>query len=319
MDKTTINGPINGRIKFRHLQCFLAVAQHASLQKAAASLSLTQPAVSKTIKELETLLGMRLFDRGRRGTQMTRQGEVFAGYAQTAIHALQQATNFMHAGRGKAASVIRIGATPAMTTSFVPQALMRFHQRVGNVQASVLTGTTRYLMDQLRDGDHDLVLCRHLDPEEMAGLSFEYLYADPLVAVVRPGHPLLASNAGGPFTAVLPPKTSINRQAAAPLAQALDIGPIEDFIESLSISFGRTYALHSDAIWFVPWGAVKLDVQAGALVKLEPTAQNPDAAAVIMARSTGLLMRSNFSPTPAMQLLIGAIRECAAEWRTEVF
>ena len=56
----------SGRIKFRHLQCFLAVTQFGSVQRAADSLSITQPAVSKTIAELESILGVRLFERGRR-------------------------------------------------------------------------------------------------------------------------------------------------------------------------------------------------------------------------------------------------------------
>jgi LysR family pca operon transcriptional activator len=325
---------IDGRIKFRHLQCFLAVAQHSTLQKAAVSLSISQPAVSKTIKELEEILGIRLFDRGRRGAEMTPQAEVFSTYAEAAVLALQQATNFMGPSRKPTNPVIKIGATPAMTASFVPQALMAFRRRVPNMQVSVLTGTTSYLMDQLREREFDLVLCRHLDPEQMAGLSFEYLYADPLVVVVRPGHPLLSSppptavsNAaklaeGEPaqrFTAILPPKTSINRRAAAPLAMALDLGPISDFIESLSISFGRIYTINSDAIWFVPWSAVKLDVETGAMVKLTPATRSGDESIGLIARTTGLMMRSNFVPTAEMQMLIGAIRDCAAERRTEIF
>jgi LysR family pca operon transcriptional activator len=321
---------IDGRIKFRHLQCFLAVAQHATLQKAAVALSISQPAVSKTIKELEDILGIRLFDRGRRGAEMTPQADVFATYAEAAVQALQQATNFMGPARKPTNPVIKIGATPAMSASFIPQALMAFRRRVPNMQISVLTGTTSFLMDQLREREFDLVLCRHLDPEQMAGLSFEYLYADPLVVVVRPGHPLLtespamhATPADGEstqrFTAILPPKTSINRRAAAPLALALDLGPITDFIESLSISFGRIYTINSDAIWFVPWSAVKLDVENGAMVKLTPTTRSGDESIGLIARTTGLMMRSNFVPTPEMQVLIGAVRDCAAERRTEVF
>lgn len=317
---------INRRIKFRHLQCFLAVAQHATLQKAAVALSISQPAVSKTIKELEEILNVRLFDRGRRGAEMTQQAEVFSTYAEAAVKALQQATNFMGPTKKATNPVIKIGATPAMTASFVPQALMAFRQRVPSIQVSILTGTTSYLMDQLHERAFDLVLCRHLDQEQMAGLSFEYLYADPLVVVVRPGHPLLTQPAAGQtesprrFTSILPPKTSINRRAATPLAMALDLGPITDFIESLSISFGRIYTIHSDAIWFAPWSAVKLDVETGAMVKLMPSTRNGgDELIGLIARSTGLMMRSNYMPTPDMQILIGAIRECASERRTEVF
>jgi LysR family transcriptional regulator, pca operon transcriptional activator len=315
---------IDGRIKFRHLQCFLAVAQHATLQKAAVTLSISQPAVSKTIKELEEILKIRLFDRGRRGAEMTPEAEIFATYAEAAVQALQQAGNFMGPAGKRSNPVIRIGATPAMTVSFAPQALMLFRQRVPNIQISVLTGTTGYLMDQLREGEYDLVLCRHLDPEQMAGLSFEYLYADPLVVVVRPGHPLLSSPLAAEdeprrYTSILPPKTSINRRAAAPLAMALNMGPITDYVESLSISFGRTYTMSSDAIWFVPWGAVKLDVEKGTLIKLSPPTNRKDESIGLMARSTGLMMRSNFVPSSETQLLIKAIRECALERRTEVF
>ena len=110
-----------------------------------------------------------------------------------------------------------------------------------------------------------------------------------------------------------------NRRAAAPLAMALDLGPITDYIESLSISFGRVYTVNSDAIWFVPWSAVKLDVENGALVKLKPMARSSDEAIGLIARTTGMMMRSNFVPTAEMQVLIGSIRDCAAERRTEIF
>jgi LysR family pca operon transcriptional activator len=315
---------IEERIKFRHLECFLAVYQHGSLQKAATALCISQPAVSKTIKELEDILKIRLFDRGRRGAQMTPQAEIFFTYAEAAGQALQQASNFMGPGRKPANPVIRIGATPAMTVSFLPQALMKFCERLTNIQVNVLTGTTSYLMDQLRDGQYDLVLCRHLDPEQMAGLSFEYLYADPLVVVVRPGHPLLKLPSPGDhhprrFTSILPPKTSINHRAAGPLARALDIGPITDFIESLSISFGRTYTMNSDAVWFVPWGAVKLDVERGIMVKLSPPMKSGDESTALMARSTGLMMRANSVPTSQTQVLIAAIRECALDRRMDIF
>ncbi|HEY4318770.1 MAG TPA: LysR substrate-binding domain-containing protein [Herbaspirillum sp.] len=315
---------IDRRIKFRHLLCFLAVAQQRSLQSAAATLSITQPAVSNTIKELEEILEVRLFERSRKGTVLTAQAEAFFPHAEACINSMQQAANSVGLNTGVRNPVIRIGAARALAASFVPQVLLAFRQRVQDVQVNVLTFTTSELMAQLREREFDFVLCRYSDPEQTVGLSFEYLYADPLVVVVRPGNPLLkpaGARAGGvlPVTAVLPLKTSINRPAVEALAAALGLGAITAFIETHSIFLGRTYTLKSDAIWFAPWSAVKDDVEAGALVKMPPPAKGKNDSAGLMARSIGLLMRTNSMPTPQAQVLIDVIRECAAEHRSEVF
>ena len=68
---------LDHRIKFRHLTCFLEVARQRSVVKAADTLSITQPAVSKTIRELEEHLDARLFDRSKRGVTLTDFGKVF--------------------------------------------------------------------------------------------------------------------------------------------------------------------------------------------------------------------------------------------------
>ena len=300
------------------------MAQQSSLQKAALSLSISQPAVSKTIKELEELLKVRLFDRGRHGAVLTQQAEVFFAYAEASVNSLHQAAHFLEQTQTVTKPVIRIGAAPAIATSFLPQALQLFRQRVPEIQVSLQTGTTGYLMAQLREREFDFVLCRHCDPEQMAGLSFEFLYADPLVVVVRPGHPLLQStlpraDARLPFTAILPPKTSINRQAVDTFALTLGLGPVTDFVESLSISFGRTYTTSSNAIWFVPWSAVKHDVETGILINFSVPMKSRNESTGLMARSTGLMMRTSSALSAEMQIVITAIRECAVARRTEIF
>ncbi|MDB5991498.1 MAG: LysR family transcriptional regulator [Herbaspirillum sp.] len=315
---------INGRIKFRHLQCFLVVARQRSLQKAAQTLSITQPAVSKTIKELEDILRVRLFDRSRKETVLTRQGEIFFVHAEASVSALQQGTNSMMQGGDAIDPIIRIGTTPTLAASFLTQVLQVFRSRVANIQASILTSTTSHLMEQLRDRKFDLVLCRHCDPEQMVGLSFEYLFADPLVMVVRPEHPLLKASSTSMsdwrlYTAVLPVKGSVNRHAADTFATAQGLGPVTDFIESLSIFFGRSYTANTDAIWFVPWGVVKHDVASGFFVKLSLPLNNNDASDGSTARPTGLMMQANNILTPGLQTLINVIRECASARRGEVF
>ncbi|MDB5765072.1 MAG: Transcriptional regulator, LysR family [Herminiimonas sp.] len=314
---------IDSRIKLRHLQCFLVVAQQRSIQKASAALSITQPAVSKTIRELEDILKVRLLDRDRKGAVLTRYGEIFFDYAQTSLNALQQATNSISQARSFANEIIKIGASPSLTASFFPQVLLAFHQRAGNLQIALLNGTTAHLMAQLRERALDFVLCRHSDPEQMVGLAFEYLYADPLVVVVRPGHPLLEESVVKPeslrlFPAVLPIKGSVNRHAADAFAATHNIGPAAHFIENLSVSFGRVYTTTSDAVWFVSWSAVKVDVENRVLVKLPLPMKESEKSAGLMVRSIGLMMRTNSVPAPAAQILINIIREAAAERRAEV-
>ena len=81
---------INRRIKFRHIQCFVEICRERSLKVAAEKLFLTQPAISKTLKELEEILDAKLLLRNRAGVSLTRQGEVFLHFAEMSLAAIQQ-------------------------------------------------------------------------------------------------------------------------------------------------------------------------------------------------------------------------------------
>ena len=78
------------RIKFRHLDAFSASARAGSLKAAAESLGLTQPAISRTLKELEEITGATLLERGRAGVQLTPEGEIFLQFAEASSGALRQ-------------------------------------------------------------------------------------------------------------------------------------------------------------------------------------------------------------------------------------
>ena len=81
---------IDSRVKFRHLQTFVEVARQKSVMKAAGLLHVSQPAVTKTIRELEEVLGVAVFERDGRGIRITRYGEVFLRHAGAALTALRQ-------------------------------------------------------------------------------------------------------------------------------------------------------------------------------------------------------------------------------------
>jgi LysR family pca operon transcriptional activator len=312
---------INHRIKFRHLQCFLAVVQQRGLQKAALKLSITQPAVSKTIKELEDILQVRLFDRSRKETVLTQRGEIFFSHAEASVSALQRGSDLMQEP-DFAEPLIRIGTTPTLAASFLSPVLQRFRQRAANIKASVLTSTTAHLLAQLRERKFDLVLCRDVDAEEMAGLSFEYLYVDPMVLVVRPGHPLLKAPIAKIsdlrlYTAVLPIGGSVSRHAADTYLLAHGLPPPTDFIESLSIFLSRSFTANTDAVWCAPWGVVKQDVASGYMVKLTLPAGGDETSERMTLRPTGLMMHAGAVMPLSMQIMVNVIRECALERRSE--
>ena len=114
---------IDERIKFRHLQCFLAVAQHGSLQKASGVLSITQPAVSKTLKELEEMLAVRLFERGRKGALLTREGEAFMRHAGASVSALREAVASVAQTRQQGGAVVTLGVLPTVAPWLLPALL----------------------------------------------------------------------------------------------------------------------------------------------------------------------------------------------------
>src|ERR1700759_3557167 len=102
------------RIRLRHLSCFVVVAQERTLARAAARLHLSQPAVSKTIAELEELAGRRLVERGRSGTQLTPAGEEFLRYAADVTQALDAAAAVLTGTAPAVTPAVRVAALPTV-------------------------------------------------------------------------------------------------------------------------------------------------------------------------------------------------------------
>lgn len=310
MDKTvlpSLAGAASGRIKFRHLQCFLAVTQFGSVQRAADSLSITQPAVSKTIAELESILNVRLFERGRRGAVPTGEGRLFAPHAAACVGALREGVDeISRHGVGVPASVA-LAVLPTVAIALLPPACAAFRARWPEVSVRIATGSNTQLLDRLKSGDADLIVGRLSEPDSMPGMSFEQLYREPLAVVVRAGHPLVheASVTAAMlarFPVVVPPFGTLIRQSAEGVLTAFGAQALSSLIETLSVSVGRTLALHNDAIWFVPSSAVEHDVALKLLAHLPMPFAGTD-------EPIGLILRHDSPRSPAIDNLIDAIRD----------
>ncbi|WP_291659264.1 MULTISPECIES: pca operon transcription factor PcaQ [unclassified Bosea (in: a-proteobacteria)] len=302
--------PLNGRIKLRHLVAFLEVARLKSVVKTAALLGLSQPAVSKTVQELEDILGATLFEPNRRPMVLTGPGEIFFRYAGASLTALKQGVSMVGDEGADADVAFSVGALPTVSAHVLPRALAEVTRRYGAMRPRVVTGPNDVLMSQLRLGDLDLVIGRMPDPETMRGFAFEHLYSERLALVVGPDHPLLAASPLEMTRVVqhqwlLPPPGSVISSTVERYLVTHALRPAAGVIETVSDAFARNYLRLTDAIWFISEGVVAEDVATGWLSVL--AADTADTVGPV-----GLTTRIDAAlPLPA-QLLTAILRERAA-------
>lgn len=272
------NGLFSQRIRLRHLHTFVAVAQQGTLGRAAETLNLSQPALSKTLNELEQLTGTRLFERGRLGAQLTVPSEQFLTHAVKVLDALNTAGQALNRKEDASADVVRVGALPTAALGILPAAIGRFHQQQKSTSLQVATMNNTMLLAGLKSGEIDLGIGRMSDPELMGGLNYELLFLESLKLVVRPGHPLLQETITlsrvMEWPVVVSPKGTVPRQNAEALLQSQGCKMPAGCIETLSASLSRQLTVDYDYVWFVPSGAVKEDLRQATLVSLPVPTQS---------------------------------------------
>ncbi|EMX0317976.1 LysR family transcriptional regulator [Salmonella enterica] len=300
------NGLFSQRIRLRHLHTFVAVAQQGTLGRAAETLNLSQPALSKTLNELEQLTGTRLFERGRLGAQLTVPGEQFLTHAVKVLDALNIAGQALNRKEDASADVVRVGALPTAALGILPAAIGRFHQQQKSTSLQVATMNNTMLLAGLKSGEIDLGIGRMSDPELMGGLNYELLFLESLKLVVRPGHPLLQETITlsrvMEWPVVVSPKGTVPRQNAEALLQSQGCKMPAGCIETLSASLSRQLTVDYDYVWFVPSGAVKEDLRQATLVSLPVPTQSA-------GEPIGILTRVDIPLSTGAQMLIAAIRK----------
>ncbi|EBY8091800.1 LysR family transcriptional regulator [Salmonella enterica subsp. enterica serovar Ordonez] len=300
------NGLFSQRIRLRHLHTFVAVAQQGTLGRAAETLNLSQPALSKTLNELEQLTGTRLFERGRLGAQLTVPGEQFLTHAVKVLDALNTAGQALNRTEDASADVVRVGALPTAALGILPAAIGRFHQQQKSTSLQVATMNNTMLLAGLKSGEIDLGIGRMSDPELMGGLNYELLFLESLKLVVRPGHPLLQETITlsrvMEWPVVVSPKGTVPRQNAEALLQSQGCKMPAGCIETLSASLSRQLTVDYDYVWFVPSGAVKEDLRQATLVSLPVPTQSA-------GEPIGILTRVDIPLSTGAQMLIAAIRK----------
>jgi len=174
----------------KKLLYFAAIIEHGSLNRAAKSLDVSQPALSTSMDRLEAALGMQLLDRGPRGIVPTQYGEILYCHARLIREEVELARRDLLSARDGGVEAIRLGALPSLAGSIIPIALSRWRasypegdlQVVENAQIDLLTGLLR------RDFDFVIGFTEVFDM--LDGLRQQVLFRDLLCVIARPQHPL---------------------------------------------------------------------------------------------------------------------------------
>ena len=291
------------RIKIRHLQALAEIVRQGSLKAAARHLFLTQPAISRTLTELEDIAGAQLLKRGRGGVSLTPEGEFFHGYAQRSLSALEEGLAGIHDAGREGAMRLHVGALPSVAARLMPEAVAELSRLAPRMRLTIADGAHGHLTALLRAGDLDLVIGRLGDPATMQGLSFTQLYLEDVAVVVRPGHPILSDpdlRRVQDFPVIYPPPSAAIRPFVERLLIANGMTRPARRIETVSGAFGRVHVRQSDAVWFISSGVVAREVADGRLVRLP-------IATGLTEGPIGLMVQADSADSPAREIFAQAV------------
>lgn len=290
------------------LAALIAVRDSENFTLAAQHLGLAQPTVHRAVTQLESEAGRPLFQRIGRRMQPSRPAQMLADAARLCFLELDQANAELAELAGREAGKIVIGAMPLSRSVVLPRAIVEFRVLRPRLPIQILDGPYDDLLAALRRGEIDVLIGALRHPLPVPDVVQTALFADDLVLVVRPQHPLagatkLAQLAGFPW--VVPRAgTPARAQFARFWAELGDPGPAR--VECASLVLMRELLIHSDHVGCISRLQARAEIERGVLVALDLRLEGT-------SRPIGLTIRADWMPTPAQAQFIALLQLIGAD------
>ncbi|MFZ2320158.1 MAG: LysR substrate-binding domain-containing protein [Pseudomonas sp.] len=244
---------IRARLKTRQLLLLVALAEEGNIHRAAQVLSMTQPAASKLLKDLEDVLEVSLFERLPRGMRPTWYGETMIRHARMALASLNQAHDELNALKTGHFGQVGIGAITSPGLTLLPAAVAQVKQEHPSLRISLDIETSPVLLDRLDQGKLDIVVGRLFAEHDKSHLRYEPLTEELICAITRPGHPLLGTSGltlRDVLTAgwIVPPAGSVLRHRFDLMFQQDGLAPPINTIETSALLFMTRMLQQSDMV-----------------------------------------------------------------------
>lgn len=252
------------------LEVFYAVAKQLSFTKAAQVLSITQPAVTKHINELELQYNNKLFDRKSNKIELTPAGQLLVKHAETVFAIYRNIEFDMNALMHTAPAVLHLGTTPALSDQVLIPLLAIFRQKFPLVQLQCRSGSSNQMEHALLDKNITLALSA-VKPEQQE-IEYTPFLTDELVLACKVSHPLthvseINARCLQEYSFVMPADSIGLRELTEHALQLMGVNrkDLQVELEFANTESIKSYLLHSNCLAFLPRRDVLKELQNGSL------------------------------------------------------
>jgi len=300
-----VNRHLDQRLKLRHFRIIEAISNHSSLLKASGALRLAQPALTRSLHEIEEVLGVRLYDRHAKGVRETQFGEAVAQCARNILAELKRLDDELDQLSRDTSVVVNVGALPVAAVGIMPGVIARLNEQRPDLEVRLVQGLTEELIPELNSGQLDLIVGRLYESLAPDGLKREVLYYEPISLMAHPEHSIFA----GPGPTIeniskaklaLPTVASRLGQEIDQILVAMNID-LNSPIRSSSLAFIRELIQSGEFVAIMPRLTLAADVLRGAIRLAQLPVPMP-------SRPAGIIYRGDQPLPPSAAALVATLR-----------
>ncbi|WP_455918000.1 LysR family transcriptional regulator [Pseudomonas cerasi] len=283
-------------LKLRHLVLIDTLAYTQNMHKAAEQMNLTQPALSKMLRDVESMLGFPLFERFSRSMPPTELGEQVVRYARVMLNDTGKFVEQINTLRKGGHGYLKVGVIFAATFNVLPRAISSVKARRPLLSIEVVEQTSDKLLDMLEQKELDLIIGRFTSDHHRHIFSFKPLGPEPFILVVNPSHPLVMQDEVKPADLsnwpwiLYPSGTPIRARMNQAFAD-YGIEPPSNTVDTISMPTFLQLLQSDPAIAMLPAPMVQSHLDSGQLHRL-------NCAFTVTPLEYGIIMRKD-EPLPA--------------------
>jgi LysR family transcriptional regulator, regulator for genes of the gallate degradation pathway len=288
------------------VRALIALSEAGNFSLAARMVGISQPSLHRAARDLEHMSGVTLFEKSKRGIDLTKAADSLAFYCRLAVAELEQGYDELEEWKGNDSGSIVVGTMPLARTFMLPTAINALTREKPEIKINVVDGPYEDLLNGLRHGSLDLLIGALRYPVPVDDIEQEALFDDPLAIVGRNGHPLslkpvMTIKDLANFSWVVPRKGAPTRDCFEKMFENSGLYP-KGVIESSSLILIRSLLTASDRLTIISLHQIRHEKQLGLLVPL--AFETSDTK-----RPIGLTIRKDWRPTATQAKFIQLLRD----------